>query len=138
MGFWDFLSTGKTAEKAMDVVDKTTDGIIRGIDAAWFTKEEKAAMHMKMLDYHLELMKTHALEDTAKGMTRRYLSFMFCGVFLLMLIVAAAMWRWDPTWAQVLLDIGKALSTLVMAVVIFYFGMFAFSSGVKTLKGGGD
>jgi len=134
MGFWDIFQTGKTAEKALDVVGRATDGVVAGIDKVWFTKEEKAELNYKVIESHIKLMEVLAKEDTSKGLTRRYLSFMFCGTFLTMVIAAGAIWRFDPTWCQVLIDLLKLLSTPTMAVVIFYFGMYAFQGGVKAVK----
>ena len=49
MGFWDFLSSAKTAANLADTVPKVVDSTIKGLDALVFTTEEKSKFIMDLL-----------------------------------------------------------------------------------------
>ena len=67
--------------------DQLVDGAIKGIDALFFTKEEKAQQSIKVADAQVEYLKTTLNENTARSLTRRYLAIAIIGVFLLLLLV---------------------------------------------------
>ena len=42
MGFLSWVSGAKQADKALEIADKATSGIVNGIDKLFFTEEEKS------------------------------------------------------------------------------------------------
>jgi len=75
------LGTDKGLETGMKIVEKSVGGIISGIDAAFYTNEEKAHDIKEMI---------FKLQDqfTPRSISRRILAIMFSSVFLGMAITA--------------------------------------------------
>jgi hypothetical protein len=61
----------KTSERAIDVAtkvaDKGTTGIISGIDAAWYTKEEKAQDGLKRMELVRDMIATAKDENSIRS-----------------------------------------------------------------------
>ena len=81
MGLWGWFTGAKQVDKTLDIADKTTGGIISGIDAMFYTEEEKAQMLQKRLELseqvsktHIELMKVTHDETTVRSITRRIIA----------------------------------------------------------------
>ena len=131
MGFLDFF---RTTPKVIDTAANVVDAGIRGIDALFFTDEEKSESSRKTYELWLETQKIIRDENTIRSMTRRILACMIMGEFTLLLLMAAVAWPFMPEWGKMLLEIAKSLSNLVIAIAIFYFGPYAFSAYMKKKK----
>lgn len=127
MGFFDiFRSSGKAVDAVADVVSKTTDGIITGLDHRAFTDQERAEMAKKVYDAFLpawvDLQKTMATESTASAISRRILAFIIMGAFVGLIIGAAVAYKFDPEWAKFILKEGvDRLEFLAGGVGLTYF-----------------
>jgi hypothetical protein len=128
MGFFSWL---RTSEKAINTTTDLVDAGVRGIDALFFTEEEKSVASQKTLDTWLETQRVLINENTAKSITRRILACMIVGSFMLQSFIAIGLYRLDKEWSQMVLDIMKAEGTLVATVAFFYFGYY----GVKQIIG---
>lgn len=93
----------KTTEQALDMVKS-------GVDMLVFTKEEKAQYTVKGVELYLEYLK---ITYDAGHLARRLIALIVMGVWSIFAI--AALYRMD-------MDIIKAISDPVMAVMLFYFG----------------
>lgn len=108
--------------------DQLVDGTIKGIDALFFTKEEKAQQSIKVADAQVEYLKTTLSENTARSLTRRYLALAIIGVFLLLLISAGVAYPFNQDYAHFLFELVGSLNTLVMMVAGFFFGAYMIGS----------
>lgn len=135
MGFFSGIKaifTGvKTADKAMDIATKGTDGIIAGIDKLFYTDEEKAEAGMKVTELAISMVKATHSESTIRSVTRRWLAWLVMGVFCFLITLGALIWKIDEGWAIHILKCAGLLSNLALAVGIFYFGYY----GVKAIVG---
>ena len=145
MGFLSWMfGTPKAFEETAKTVNKTIDWVGKGIDAAWYTDEEKAkdlkAHNKNIRDMILKLQD----EYTPRAITRRIIAVFVVGNMALHLNIAIFFaWlgayrpkvtdgvnAWDKT-----LDITLQLITqelkMVMIIVFFYFGYY----GVKSVVG---
>ena len=125
------LSTPKIAT---DVVE----GAISGIDKLFFTEEEKSDARQKMSEVWLDTVKATAGESSIRSITRRILAVMIVGTFLFFLITSFLCFPYLPTWSAFGLSLAKELSTLTLAVGVFYFGTYAIGTYLMGGKKKGD
>ena len=109
-------------------VDKVINGAIDGADKLFFTKEEKAEYLKQIGSSALDFVKATANENTARSITRRIIAVVFVSLFALLLISAAIVYKIDLEYSKFLLDLAKEQNTIVMTIVIFYFGYYAVGS----------
>ena len=84
MSFFSFLTGGsKTAEKVVD-------GVSSGIDAMFFTDEEKSRASQQILDWKLEYAKSTAGQSIARRVIAFAVTGMWCFVILLTVVVGLA------------------------------------------------
>lgn len=139
MGFFSKLfSSSKSVEQTVETVNK---GVYNGIDMMFFTDEEKNTMSNeaqgKILDFHLALAEKVRDESSIRSITRRILAVMIMSVWVLLVLAAA-----------VLIIIGKkeefdaimallaTISSIVLSVVVFYFGPEVISRIITRVKSG--
>ena len=131
----NLFNAKESTEKVLSIAEKTTSGVVAGIDALFFTDEEKSHASQKAIETYIELMKTTANENSTRSMTRRILAIMVMGTFLLFLIAGAIIWRFNTEWAMYVLGNAKTLSNLALAVGVFYFGPYQIGKAFSK-KGG--
>ncbi|WP_321514919.1 hypothetical protein [Marinifilum fragile] len=110
--------------------EKIIDGAIKGIDALFFTKEEKAQQSLKVADAQMQYLKTTLSENSARSLTRRYLALAIVGVFLLLILGAGLAYPMNQEYAKFLFKLVGALNTLVMMVAGFFFGAYMIGSHI--------
>lgn len=126
MGILSIFKSGpKAIEAGTDIAKKATDGIISGIDKAWFTDEEKSDASVKILELNIDLIKSTMNESSVRSITRRLIAIIILSDFVIMLTGSAIIWRFDSEWAAHVLKCALSLSAAVTAIVIFYFGYYA-------------
>ena len=130
------FGTDAALEAGAEVVKKSTAGIISGIDAAFYTKEEQIA------DIKEVLIK---LQDqyTPRSVSRRLIAVMVCGVFCAYCLAALAVILCGLIFD---LTIGPTIEALVMiadklnipwiilTVFTFYFGYYGWKKVKETQK----
>jgi len=116
-----FLSP-KTIDTAAEAGKKITDGIVDGIDAIWFTNEEKAAYKQKGTETILKFWELTAKENTQQSIARRELAKMTFKVFFFFLLSAAVVYKFDPVYSKILLGYADMIKFLVSAIAVIYFG----------------
>lgn len=127
---WGFLGrlfgTAKGMDTAVGMVDKSVSGIISGVDAMVYTKEERAHDISKMV---------FKLQDqfTPRAISRRIIAFMFTGIFCISFLSALVFTCFQKivvTKAIIDLVVAFQLPWVIITIVIFYFGYY----GIKQMK----
>jgi hypothetical protein len=127
--------TGKNAEKALDVIGERSGDIVRGIDAAWYTPEEKAETALEKSRLHLRLLEAVAKGGTAQAVTRRIIAVALVMSFLWWVNVAGVCILFKATdVAGELMDLCRIVAPYVGGVAIFYFGPDAIAGGVQMVR----
>jgi D-alanyl-lipoteichoic acid acyltransferase DltB (MBOAT superfamily) len=129
MGFWGWLTGVRTAEKAMEIADKATGGLIAGVDAMFFTDEEKSRANFQITEAAIKMIAITQGEATVRSITRRVLAWLIMCTFLFLLLFGTMIFKVDPEWSAYCLNSAKALTFLATPVGIFYFGYY----GVKAM-----
>ena len=126
MGFIGKLfGTDKAVDRAGSIIEKTITGVGNFIDKRSFTEQERAEFSMKGIEMFLRVNEILAGENTIRSVTRRYLAIMIITVFLVLILFAVAMYRFDPGWSKFALEVAKdtQLGYLVLGVGFIYFGL---------------
>ena len=136
MGFFTTLfSTQKVIDAIPETAGKVVDGVISGVDKLFFTDEEKTEASQKAMDSIYSFIKTTMDESSIRSITRRVLAVMIVAAFLFLLIFGALVYFFDSAWAAHALSCASALSNLVLAVSVFYFGPYQVGGMISKIKG---
>ncbi len=130
MGIWAWITGAQQIDKAMDIAVKGTDGLIAGLDMAWFTDEERAIAALEITQAAVQMVLATQGESTVRSITRRVLAWMIMTTFLFLLLFGTLIYKWDPEWSAYCLNSAKALTFLATPVSIFYFGYY----GIKQIR----
>lgn len=125
------LSWLKTSEKALNTATELVKEGAKGIDALFFTEEEKSRASLEMINLWIETQKVVRDENSAKSITRRYLAVMIVAFTLGLGLGACAIYPFLPNAAHFVLSIIKEYGFMTTSVVVFYFGYYA----VKQITG---
>lgn len=139
MSFWGKLfGTDQALDEGAKIAHAATGGIIAGIDAAVYTKEENMRDIMRVL---LTLQDQY----TPRAISRRLIALLFSLVFAaycmtaLAVIVLRVYWEWVPAETIVALLVETAtelyLPWIMLTIITFYFGYYGWQK-VKTSKSG--
>ena len=124
MNFFKWFVSGSDAAKTV------LDGAVKGIDALVYTDEERAEMRKKLGDQWLELQKALGEETTVRSVTRRILAVLIVVPFVLLILLAAAAYKFDPEYSKFLLSLADSqFGLLVLGVAGFYFGPYMLQRG---------
>ena len=95
-----------------DTAGKIVDAGIKGLDAAWFTAEEKAEFTLKYM-----------LATQSQNVARRLIALLVIAVFLFLLILAAAVYPISPDYSGFIMTkvVDAKLSTITGIIIGFYF-----------------
>lgn len=106
-----------------DAAGKVLDAGIRGLDALVFTDEEKSAAKQKLSDTWLETQKVLQAETSIRSVTRRIIAFAVVFPFVLLILLAAAVYPFQPEYSKFLITLAEGqFGWLVLTVATFYFG----------------
>ena len=131
MRFFSWLTGAKAVDKTLNIADKTTSGIISGLDKMFYTKQEKAEVLIKKLEIaervsktHIELMKVTHDETTTRSVTRRIIAISIMAFTIFSIIAVCIIRKFDPEWAEFILKVVEyfQFDRAFIAVVIFFFG----------------
>lgn len=108
-------------DEALKTGCNVVSGIMTGIDSAFFTDQEKSQNNIKVL---------LSLQDqfTPRAISRRIISFMFCGVFCIAFLISIIFACLDKIEVVTnIVNLVKAfdLGFVILTIVIFYFGNYA-------------
>lgn len=107
------------SQKVVEENAKTVvDGVVNGLDAIVFTKEEQAHFHQGMMNWVLKYMQATQPQNLA----RRLIAFVIVGLWAFVVLLASLAWKWDKAYSDFLF---KVLSDVInypfMMVMGFYF-----------------
>ena len=115
MSIFSFL-TGSSA-----TAEKVVDGALSGLDAVFYTDEEKAVASQKILDWKLQ----YATATQGMSISRRVIAFTLCAAWLLLVLITVVIGLFfggDSAEVKFLMSI---MTDVVMQpfsiVVAFYF-----------------
>ena len=138
MGLWSVISGLGKAGKAVDVgLDLVTSGA-KGIDAMFYTDEEKAENKAKMLpvlmDHALAMNKATVGESSIRSITRRVIAFAVLAVFDLFVLIGLGYTLWGKH--AVVNDVIRLaqscmLPQITLTVIFFYFGYYGLEKVKK-------
>ena len=102
-----------------ETVNKAVDAVVDGVDAMFFTEEEKSRANAEILQLKIEWAKA----TTGSRLARRVLAFMFSGAFLLLILAAAAFGIWGTQEdSKFLLNLAENTLAIPVSVILgFYF-----------------
>lgn len=108
--------------KNVDVGDVVKQGM-NGIDAVFFTNEEKAEYNKEMAGALAEYTKSTLSENTARSLTRRYIAVTIVAVFLLLVLTTVIFYPINTEYSAFVYNLLKdTLATPFTLVLAFYFG----------------
>jgi len=116
------FATPKTIDKALDVGEKITNGVISGLDKLWHTEEEKSDARQKGTETLLEFWKVIANENTEQSKARRELAKMTFKVYFFLLLAGVTVYKFDSEYSKFIFEVAGTLTTLVMGIAAIYFG----------------
>ena len=138
-----FSNSDKAVSTGLDLASRAADGI----DAIFYTDEEKAAtsiermkLKLKVADGVRKFVETTQSENSMRSVTRRIIAWVVIGLNVLLtayyVIVCTAAVLWTSkaekmTWlANRILDALEYWGAATVAIVTFYFGYYAISNVV--------
>jgi len=123
MAWWSFLTAApNAAETGVRIVEKSVDGIIAGIDKAFYTPEEKAIAQQKATETIISLWKMVAVENSEQSKARRDIAFIILRVYFSLIFMAIAVVGLNPSIAAMILKFIEMITFLVTGVSFIYFG----------------
>lgn len=115
MGFWSWITGGSS------VAEKVTDGVVNGVDAIFYTDEEKAQDGMSRTKLWLKVQEVINQQQGATAITRRVLAVIAAIAWCFSLImVAASIYGYGS--ADNAIALFNETSKAFMLVMAFYFG----------------
>ena len=122
-----FIDKIKGVLSSKSVVEKAADGAMKGLDAVWYTPEEKEGDRQKRLDYALKFLEMTKGASPARRQIAMIVMIMWsvAGVNILILLNVAALVD-DPTAINLAIDRLTEFSIDYVAkptglVLAFYF-----------------
>ncbi len=127
--FGRMFGTDKAIESGAQVITKVTGGIISGIDAVFYTDEEKARAASTAVENAQKTVVALNDQWMPRAISRRILAFMFSAVFLIILLTAivfACLGKIDVVNSIIAIVKAFDLGWIILAMTAFYFGVYEF------------
>jgi len=119
-----WLSWITKTPKLIDTAATVVERGVAGIDALFFTQEEKAQMSHKTFELWLEVQRVIKDESSVRSVTRRVLAVMCMAVYLGLIVAACVVAFWEPTYANFVFTVAKELTFMITGIAFFYFGTY--------------
>ncbi|MBW2645076.1 MAG: hypothetical protein JRE23_02655 [Deltaproteobacteria bacterium] len=128
-----FLTGILGTPKVVDTVADTVKSGMGMLDNAFYTDQEKAKDAGKVMETWLAIQKATANENSVRSITRRILAWIIMGTFVLLVVAACIVWKFDPGWAAYIKDtiVDTKLAYLALIVGFFYFGSYGLGTLIK-------
>jgi hypothetical protein len=127
------FGTNKAVEEGAKTIREGVDWVGRGIDAAFYTEEEKAADGKELIKMRMGMVKDLQDQYAPRSLTRRVLAIIVFGNFFLHINIALLFWFLGQE-IELVIDMIKMELQLVLIVAFFYFGYYGVKQ-VMTKKG---
>jgi len=94
------------------------DGAVKGMDALFYTDEEKAEGMAKTRDWFLRYLEASQPQNLA----RRFIAIVVVGMWAFLVLLAAIAWQWSQDYADYVFSvITDAVLTPFNIIIGFYF-----------------
>lgn len=120
-----------SSESTDKVVETAAKGIYNGLDALFFTDEEKAEFRQKQAETVIKFAEIAYDENSIRSVTRRWLAFMVVGPAMLMIVVASILYPFQPEYSDFLFNVFGKLIPWAGGVLMFYFGPHIIGAAKK-------
>jgi hypothetical protein len=117
------FSTGKGVEAGIELAKDLS----RGVDALFFTNEEKEKYRQEVAKLWLDAMEKTANENTARSITRRILAVLVLTQYNVFLYLMAVIYPFNADWAAFIYKLVEQSWIVVLTVIAFYFGPYFIS-----------
>jgi len=104
------------------VVETAAKGIYNGLDALFFTDEEKAEFRQKQAETVIKFAEIAYDENSIRSVTRRWLAFMVVGPTMLFALAGAVIYIFNEPYANFLLEMAGKFIPWAGGILAFYFG----------------
>lgn len=112
MGLFSWFTGGS------DTADKVVDGVTDGLDAMFFTDEERSRASQKVLDFKLKWIQA----TSGQNLARRYIAWTVTGLWSFLVIYSIFLKIISSPHFQFVFDIlGDVVNPPFMIVLGFYF-----------------
>ncbi|MHC1625559.1 MAG: hypothetical protein ACXQS2_06120 [Methermicoccaceae archaeon] len=121
---WPFsLLSGskKTIEAGADIAKTITGGVVGGIDALFYTDEEKAQAALEGRKVILKYWDTFAKENSEQSKARRELAKMTFQVYFFLLLLCVAVWPLNREYGVFVFNLAVKITWLVGMIAATYF-----------------
>lgn len=123
MSFWGWIAGGGKAVEDVAAMGRTiTEGVVSGLDHISYTEEEKAEGRQLAVETILKFWEAVAHENTEQSKARRELAKMTFKVFFSLLLMAITIWPFNMAYALFIFKIAGAITFIVSAITVIYFG----------------
>ena len=117
MGILSFLAGNSKS------VDKIVSAGINGVDAMFYTDEEKAQHRAKMQELYFKFVEISATESTAQSISRRMICLPVVYTWLILVVLNVALTVFMPELdATAILETISYMNTPALASIGFYIG----------------
>jgi len=151
--FGKIFGTGKALEQGLKTVDTVAEGAVKGLDALFFTEEEKSNQSVRVLGMNMAMVKSLQDEFAPRAITRRILAIIIIGSTFLHFHFAVFMGIMANLNPKMIMVDGKQVNAWVgalqftssiivqevkiaMIVVFFYFGYYGVKAIMKEKNNG--
>lgn len=111
-----------------ETVASAMDGVKKGLDAVWFTNEERARADDKVREFFIEYLKATQPQNLA----RRYIAFAIVGLWMLLVLTAAASAPISPEYSRFIFEVLDTHVNLPFTgIMAFYFATHVLRSYKK-------
>ena len=126
MGILSFLAGNSKS------VDKIVSAGINGVDAMFYTDEEKAQHRAKMQELYFKFVEVSATESTAQSISRRMICLPVVYTWLILVVLNVALTVFMPELdATAILETISYMNTPALASIGFYVGRHLVSDFKK-------
>ena len=112
MGIFKKIFTGPEA------VESAMDGVKKGIDKMWFTKEERAEVDGSVREFFLKYLQATQPQNLA----RRYIAFAVVGLWVLLVMLCVVTWPFSSEYSTFVMGVLTGVVTVPFSgIMAFYF-----------------
>lgn len=121
-----FAAIFGTADHTKTVLDAT----VAGVDALWYTDEEKAENAARFADWYLVYLATTSPQNLA----RRLIALVLVLLWSSLIILGVAVWKFDKAYSDFVFETLKIVSEPFLLIMGFYYGAHVVRAWVGDKK----
>jgi hypothetical protein len=110
-----------------DVVNKTVDGAISGLDKMFFTEEERSDANAKLSEWYLKYLEATQPQNLA----RRFIALIVVGLWAILILVGVAVKYFDTSYAEFVF---RVLAEIVMNPFLMIMGFYFLTHAVRAYQ----